>query len=84
MVTFIDDYSKCVVSSFIPHKSEVIYLFLDFKAMIKNQLNLKIKCIRTDNSGKFISNLRIFAIVPVLYTKQQFRTRHSKMEWLNE
>nr|CCA26539.1 putative polyprotein [Albugo laibachii Nc14] len=37
MVTFIDDYSRYVVSSFVRHKSEVIDRFLDLKAMMENQ-----------------------------------------------
>ena len=56
MVTFIDDCSRYVVSSFIRHKSEEKHRFLDFKAMVENQLNSKIKCIRTDNGGEFINN----------------------------
>lgn len=85
MVTFIDDYSRYVVSSFIRHRSEVIDRFLDFKAMIENQLIRELSVFEPRMVANLTKiDLLIFVKVPGLYTKQQFRIRHSKMDWLNE
>ena len=55
IVTFIDDYSRYVVAYFIVSKSEVYDKFIDYKALMENQLDTKIKCIRTDNGGEYIN-----------------------------
>uniref|UniRef100_A0AAV1V209 Polyprotein n=1 Tax=Peronospora matthiolae TaxID=2874970 RepID=A0AAV1V209_9STRA len=56
VVTFLDDCSGYVVAYYIPHKSNVVDKFIKYKSMMENQLNNKIKCIRTDNGGEYINN----------------------------
>jgi hypothetical protein len=54
-VTFIDDYSRFVVAFFIAQKSQVVDKFIEFKALMENQLNKKIKCLRTDNGTEYVN-----------------------------
>ena len=37
-------------------KSEAFNHFKKFKELIENESDLKIKCLRSDNGGEFISN----------------------------
>ena len=52
-VTFIDDHSHKVWVSFLKHKSKVFVSFRRWKAMVENELGLKIKRLRTDNGGEY-------------------------------
>lgn len=52
---FEDDYSRMVFVYFMKTKDEVNNCFEEFKVMVENQTNLKIKKIRTDNGGEFCS-----------------------------
>ena len=53
VVTFIDDYSRYTVAYFLASKSEVLEKFVEYKAFKENQINKRIKCIRTDNGGEY-------------------------------
>lgn len=55
-LTFIDDYTRKVFVYFLHNKSDVFTKFKEFKALVENQLTLKIKCIRTDNGKEYLSN----------------------------
>lgn len=52
-VLFIDDYSRMTFIYFHKYKSEIFSIFKNFKAMVENQQNKKIKVLRTDNGGEF-------------------------------
>ena len=54
-VTFIDDYSRCVTVYPIAHKSEVLDKFKEWEAAVTNQVDYKIKTLRTDNGGEYMS-----------------------------
>jgi len=54
-VSFIDDFSRRTWVYFLRHKSEVFSKFKEFKALVENQTNKKIKVLRTDNGGEFCS-----------------------------
>ncbi|XP_048481491.1 uncharacterized protein LOC105390889 [Plutella xylostella] len=54
-VTFIDDYSRKVFVYFIQAKSEVLSKFKEFKNMVENQLDRKIKVLRSDNGGEYVN-----------------------------
>jgi transposase InsO family protein len=41
---------------FLKEKSEAFEKFKIFKVHVENETNLKIKCLRLDNGGEFISN----------------------------
>ena len=55
-VLFVDVYSKFTWLYLLKHKSDVLDVFRYFKATVENQLNSKIKVLRTDNGGEFTFN----------------------------
>ena len=54
-VSFIDDFSTNTWIYFLKKKFEVFDRFKEFKALVENQTEKKIKVLRTDNSGEFCS-----------------------------
>ena len=52
-VSFVDDFSKMTWIYFLKKKSKVFERFLEFKAIVENQADRKIKVLRTDNGGEF-------------------------------
>lgn len=54
-VSFIDDHSRMVTVFLIKNKSQVFDCFVKFKNLCENQLNRKIKTLRTDNGGEYCS-----------------------------
>ena len=52
----IDDYSRMTLVTFLIKKSKVLEKFKAFKALVENETDLKIKCMRSDRGGDFISN----------------------------
>jgi hypothetical protein len=55
-VSFIDDFSRNTWICFLRNKSEVFDKFKDFKALVENKIEKKIKVLRTDNGGEFCGN----------------------------
>ena len=54
--SFIDDYSCKTWMYFLKKKDEVFERFKEFKALIENLSERKIKILRSDNGGEFTSN----------------------------
>ena len=54
-VTFTDDYSRYGYVYLIKHKSETFEKFKEFKNEVENQLGLKIKILRSDRGGEYLS-----------------------------
>ena len=52
-VTFIDDFSRNTWLYFLKNKLEVFNKFKEFKALMENQIEKKIKVLRTNNGGEF-------------------------------
>ena len=52
-VSFIDNFSRMTWLYFIKKKLEVFEKFLEFKALVENQIDSKIKVMRTKNGGEF-------------------------------
>ena len=50
-VSFIDDFSSNIWIYFLRKKFEVFDRFKEFKALVENQKEKKIKAPRTDNGG---------------------------------
>eukprot|EP00253_Pinus_taeda_P010171 PITA_10171 len=50
-----DDFSRNTWIYFLKKKSEVFDRFKEFKARVENQIEKKIKVLRTDNNGEFCS-----------------------------
>ena len=56
VLTFIDDFSRYTWVFFIKKKSEVLEKFTNLKELIENAFGKKIKILRSDNGGEYISN----------------------------
>ena len=56
-LSLIDDYSRKVWLYFIRTKDEAFSKFLEWKSLIENQTNRKIKRLRTDNGLEFCNNV---------------------------
>ena len=54
-VTFIDDFTRYVWVYVLKHKNEVMGKFQEWKNLVENQLEFKVKSIRTDCGGEYIS-----------------------------
>lgn len=55
LVTFIDDYSRESFVHGIKNKSMVYEMFLKFKAVAENKTGERIKRLRSDNGGEYLS-----------------------------
>ncbi|KAJ0795409.1 putative RNA-directed DNA polymerase [Helianthus annuus] len=55
-ITFIDDFSRKAWVYFIKLKSEALVKFKEFKKLVENQVDYKVKCIRTDRGGEYCSH----------------------------
>jgi hypothetical protein len=53
-VSFIDDFSRKTWIYFLRKKSEVFDRFKEFKALVENQTEKRIKVLRTDNGRDFL------------------------------
>ena len=55
-VSFIDEFSRKTYAYFMKNKDEVFRKSKEFKALIENHTEKKIKTFRSDNGGEFTSN----------------------------
>lgn len=79
LITFLDDYSRKVLVYFTRAKSDAFGVFKNFKAMIENQTDHKIKILRNDNGGEYEStDFRNF--LNKNYIKHRLRTHHNKTD----
>ena len=51
----IDDYTRMTWVTFLKEKSEAFMKFKSFKALVKNEENINIKSLRSDNGGELTS-----------------------------
>ena len=56
-LTFIDDYSRRIWIYFLKTKDEAFQKFEEWKTLVENQTQKKLKCLRTDNGLEFCNNL---------------------------
>jgi len=54
-VSFIDEFSRNIWIYFLKKKSGAFDKFKEFKALVENQTEKKIKVLRIDNGGEFCS-----------------------------
>ena len=54
-VTFIDDSTRKVWVYFLKNKSDVFDTFKIWKSAVENETDLKVKCLKSDNGGEYIS-----------------------------
>ncbi|CAM8986525.1 unnamed protein product [Rhodiola kirilowii] len=55
-ITFVDDFSKYTRVYLLKSKDEASEMFLQYKAEVENQLDRKIKRLRTDRGGEYESD----------------------------
>jgi hypothetical protein len=55
-VSFIDDFSRKTWIYFLRKKTKVFEKFKEFKSLVENQTDKKIKVLRTENNGEFCGN----------------------------
>lgn len=53
LVTFTDDFTRKSFGYLMKNKNQVFDCFIIFKALVEKQLNLPIKCLRSDNGGEY-------------------------------
>ena len=53
--TFIDDFSQKTWIYFLKKKDEVFSKFKEFKALVENSNNRRIRVLRSDNGGEYTS-----------------------------
>jgi transposase InsO family protein len=51
----VDDYIRMIGVCFLKNKSEAFENFKIYKEMVENEMDSKIKCLRSDNGGEFTS-----------------------------
>jgi transposase InsO family protein len=54
--TFIDDYSKIAVITYMKSKDQFKQAFINYKAWAENQLSHTIKCLHLDRGGEYVNN----------------------------
>ncbi len=54
-VTFIDDFLRKTDVYLLRAKGEVFDKFKEYKALVENQIGMKIKTLRSDNGREFVS-----------------------------
>ena len=55
-LNFSDDYSRKTWVYFLKHKSDAFSYFQSFKALVENQSGHRIKILRTNRGGDYVSN----------------------------
>nr|CCA24692.1 putative polyprotein [Albugo laibachii Nc14] len=55
VATFIDDFSRFVKVYFLKSKAEVVDAFMEYKSLMENQCDSRIKCIRSDNGTEYVN-----------------------------
>jgi transposase InsO family protein len=51
----VDDYTRMTSFFFLKNKSEAFEKFKIYKEMVENEMDSRIKCLRSDNGGEFTS-----------------------------
>jgi transposase InsO family protein len=54
-ILLVDDYTRMTAVFFLENKSEAFENFKVYKEMVENEMDSKIKCLRSDNGGEFTS-----------------------------
>jgi hypothetical protein len=52
---FVDDFTRMTWLFLLKNKSETFSCFQVFKELTENEIDMKIKCLRLDNGGEFVS-----------------------------
>lgn len=55
-ILFIDEFSRMCCIGLLKNKYEAFEKFKAFKALVENESDRKIKCLRSDRGGEFTSD----------------------------
>ena len=55
-VIFVDDFSRKCWIFFVQNKDQTFSKFYEFKALVEKESGNKLKALRSDNGGEYISN----------------------------
>ena len=55
-ITFTDDFSRCGYVYLMKHNSETVERFKEFQSEVENQHGKKIKALRSDRGGEYLSH----------------------------
>ena len=55
-ILFVDDYSRMMISMYLREKSEAFEKFKWYLARVEKETSKRLKCLRSDRGGEFISN----------------------------
>jgi len=55
-VIFVDDFSRKYWISFMQKKDQMFTKFFAFKELFKKDISMKVKALRSDNGGEYVSN----------------------------
>jgi transposase InsO family protein len=78
-LSFIDDYSRKTWVYFLKSKDEVFGKFKEFKALIENLSEIKIKILRSDNGGEYTSK-EFFKICRYIMIKRELTTPYNPQQ----
>lgn len=78
-ITFTDDFSRHSFVYMLNDKSQVLDVFKKFKSLVENQLNRKIKSIRSDNGTEY-TNLAFRQFCQQAGIAQQFTQIHTPQQ----
>jgi hypothetical protein len=81
-ITFIDDSTRFCYVHLLKSKYETLHYFKTYKAEVENQLERKIKRLRSDRGGEYFQV--IFVSNMVLFMRRHHHTHHNSMGLLKE
>ena len=55
-ILFVDDYSRMMTIMYLKETSEVFQKFKWYLARVEKEIGKRLKCLRSDKGGEFISN----------------------------
>jgi hypothetical protein len=84
-ITFIDDSTRFCYVYLLKSKDEALYYFKTYKAEVENQLERKIKRLRSNRGGEYFQVIfLIFVWNMVLFMTGHHHTHHNPMGLLRE
>ncbi|KAJ0462893.1 putative RNA-directed DNA polymerase [Helianthus annuus] len=83
-ITFINDCTKYCYVYLLKSKDEAIEKFILYKNEVENQLNKKIKAMRSDRGGEYVAPFADLCEKVALYTSVHLLILHNQMAWRNE
>jgi transposase InsO family protein len=54
-ILLVDDYTRMITVFFLKNKLEAFENFKIYKEMVENEMDSRIKCLRSDNGGEYTS-----------------------------